>query len=240
MLDVNLAPISKIAFIDIWRKDFSTYGIHTSSAFAKFDGCLLFMNMLLKESRSAERAKREYRRELHLKHQMSGWNEYYYHKEMSTRTPSLYLSFIHDAIDHAKTYVPRLSNKLKSLMRHVTPLPVKMVEIIIHGHEPNIVAHVTVTDVIQARWRSNEEAELQDGFWSIIDYGTCHQVRSQTSTDPNNSMGNKRRDVEEELQARDEIFVGEAAARSLATFVPIIDITVDLMLLLQSSDDFEC
>ncbi|KAL3698128.1 hypothetical protein R1sor_012204 [Riccia sorocarpa] len=126
MLAVNLAPISKIAFNDIWRKDFPNYGIHTSSAFAKCDDCLLFMNMLLRERRSAERAKWEHRREMHLKHQMSGRNEYYSHREMSTRTPSLYLSFIHDAMDHAKTYVPRLSDKLKSLMGHVTPLSLKL------------------------------------------------------------------------------------------------------------------
>ncbi|KAL3693150.1 hypothetical protein R1sor_006801 [Riccia sorocarpa] len=545
MLAVNLAPISKIAFNDIWRKDFPNYGIHTSSAFAKCDDCLLFMNMLLRERRSAERAKWEHRREMHLKHQMSGRNEYYSHREMSTRTPSLYLSFIHDAMDHAKTYVPRLSDKLKSLMGHVTPLPLKVVGIINHGHEPNVVAHVTVTgiwksdpnytvssiakqlrdyetyfsgdctgdlafnitpvhplfaalldgdvfkttvlekkdlsreeyfglqqqqdidegrrlkmlppnlyiqldnsakdnknwavmafcselvargccktitmsflvvghthedvdaffskvnaaqarrsieslphflevvhnaqsskayprlihevadykrhvadyvvkiegqsapvsfkfwmrdnipiyqvketysgkwvpehgrtlwkredpesptnfnvqlppdqdpklnemiapyakkvevsgfirnyikhkeelqagtnpstdvfaqdqcliqywknvaDVVQAGWTSNEESELQEAFWLITDYGTGHQVPSQTSTNPN-SMGNKRREVEEELQARDEIFVGEAAARSLATFVRIIDITAGLMLLLRPSDDFEC
>ncbi|KAL3699729.1 hypothetical protein R1sor_017751 [Riccia sorocarpa] len=498
MLAVNLARISKIAFNDIWRKDFPNYEIHTSSAFAKCDDCLLFMNMLLRERRSAERAKWEHRQEMHLKHQMSGRNEYYSHREMSTRTPSLYLSFIHDAMDHAKTYVPRLSDKLKSLMRHVTPLPLKVVGIINHDHEPNVVAHVTVTgiwksdpnytvssiakqlrdyetyfigdctgdlafnttlvhplfaalldgdvfkttvlekkglsreeyfdlqqqqdigegrrlrmlptnlyiqldnsakdnknwavmafcselvakgccktitmsflvvghthedvdaffsevnaaqagkniessstlfgssaqhtifqgissidprehgrtlwkrqdpesptnfnvqlppdqnpklnemiapyakkvevsgfirnyikhkeelqagtdprtdifaedqcliqywknvaDVVQAGWRSSEESELQDGFWPITDYGTGHQIPSQTSTNPN-SMGNTRREVEEELQARDEIFVGEAAARSLATFVPIIDITAGLMLLLRPSDDFEC
>ncbi|KAL3700480.1 hypothetical protein R1sor_018502 [Riccia sorocarpa] len=422
---------------------------------------------------------------------MSGRNEYYSQREMSTRTPSLYLSFIHDAMDHAKTYVPRLSDKLKSLMGHVTPLPLKVVGIINHGHEPNVVDHVTVTgiwksdpnytvssiakqlrdyetyfsgdctgdlafnttpvhplfaalldgdvftttvlekknlsreeyfglqqqqdidegrrlrmlppnlyiqldnsakdnknwavmafcselvargccktitmsflvvghthedvdaffskvnaaqagrsieslphflevketyggkwvpehgrtlwnredpesptnfnvqlppdqdpklnemiapyakkvevsgfirnyikhkeelqagtdpstdvfaedqcliqywknvaDVVQAGWTSNEESELQEAFWPITDYGTGHQVPSQTSTNLN-SMGNSRREVEEELQARDEIFVGEAAARSLATFVPIKDITAGLMLLLRPSDDFQ-
>ncbi|KAL3698129.1 hypothetical protein R1sor_012205 [Riccia sorocarpa] len=96
-----------------------------------------------------------------------------------------------------------------------------------------------VADVVQAGWRSNEESELQEAFWPITDYGTGHQVPSQTSTNPN-SMGNTRREVEEELQARYEIFVGEAAARSLATFVPIIDIMAGLMLLLRPSNDFEC
>ncbi|KAL3697928.1 hypothetical protein R1sor_012004 [Riccia sorocarpa] len=487
MLAMNLAPISKIAFNDIWRKDFPNYGIHTSSAFAKCDDCLLFMNMLLRDRKSAERAKWEHRREMHLKHQMSGRNEYYSHREMSTRTPSLYLSFIHDAIYHAKTYVPRLSDKLKSLMGHVTPLPLKVVGIINHGHEPNVMAHTTVlekkglsweeyfdlqqqqdigegrrlrmlppnlyiqldnsakdnknwavmafcselvargccktitmsflvvghthedvdaffskvnasqagksieslphflevvhnvqsskaylrlihevadykrhvadyivkiegqsapvafkfwmrdnipvyqvketycgkwvsehgrtlwkrqdpesptnfnvqlppdqnpkvnemiapyakkvevsgfirnyikhkeelqagtdpstdvfaedqcliqywknvADVVQAGWRSSEESELQEGFWPITDYGTGHQIPSQTSTNPN-SRGTTHREVEEELRARDEIFVGEAAARSLATFMPIIDITAGLMLLLRPSDDFEC
>ncbi|KAL3698901.1 hypothetical protein R1sor_012977 [Riccia sorocarpa] len=405
---------------------------------------------------------------------MSGRNEYYSHREMSTRTPSLYLSFIHDAMDHAKTYVPRLSDKLKSLMGHVTPLPLKLRDyetyfigdctrdlafnttpvhplfaalldgdvfkttvlekkglsreeyfdlqqqqdigegrrlrmlppnlyiqldnsakdnknwtvmafcselvaigccktitmsflVVGHTHEdvdaffskvnvaqagksieslphflevvhnaqsskayPRLIHEVAdykrhvahyivkiegqsapvafkfwirdnipvyqvkeiyggkwvpehgrtlwkrqdpesptnfnvqlppdqnpklnemiapyakkveywknVADVVQAGWRSNDESELQEAFWPITDYGTGHQVPSQTSTDPS-SMGNTRREVEEELQARDEIFVGEAAARSLATFVPIIDIVAGLMLLLRPSDDFKC
>ncbi|KAL3699375.1 hypothetical protein R1sor_017397 [Riccia sorocarpa] len=97
-----------------------------------------------------------------------------------------------------------------------------------------------VADVIQAGWRFDEESEFQDAFWLITDYGTSHQVPSQTSTDPSNSMGNTCREAEEELQTRDEIFVGEAAARSLATFVPIIDVTDGLMLLLRPSDNFEC
>ncbi|KAL3687924.1 hypothetical protein R1sor_014233 [Riccia sorocarpa] len=168
MLAVNLAPISKIAFNDIWRKDFPNYGIHTSSAFAKCDDCLLFMNMLLRERRSAERAKWEHRREMHLKHQMSGRNEYYSHREMSTRTPSLYLSFIHDAMDHAKTYVPRLSDKLKSLMGHVTPLPLKVVGIINHGHEPNVVAHVTVTGI----WKSDPNYTVSSIAKQLRDYET--------------------------------------------------------------------
>ncbi|KAL3682633.1 hypothetical protein R1sor_000655 [Riccia sorocarpa] len=165
---VNLAPISKIAFNDIWRQDFPNYGIRTSSAFAKCDDCLLFMNMLLRERRSVERAKREHHRELHLKHQMSGRNEYYSHREMSTRTPSLYLSFIHDGMDHAKTYVRRLSDKLKSLMEHVTPLPLKVVGIINHGHEPNVVVHVTVIGI----WKSDPNYIFSSIAKQIRDYET--------------------------------------------------------------------
>ncbi|KAL3689909.1 hypothetical protein R1sor_016218 [Riccia sorocarpa] len=106
----------------------------------------------------------------------------------------------------------------------------------VSGFIRNYIKH---KEELQAGWRSNEESELQEAFWPITDYGTGHQVPSQTSTNPN-SIGNTRREVEEELQARDEIFVGEAAARSLATFVPIIDITAGLMFLLRPSDDFEC
>ncbi|KAL3690578.1 hypothetical protein R1sor_016887 [Riccia sorocarpa] len=120
------------------------------------------------ERRSAERAKWEHRREMHLKHEMSGRNEYYSHREMSTRTPSLYLSFIHDAMDHAKTYVPRLSDKLKSLMRHVIPLPLKVVGIINHGHEPNVVAHVTVAGI----WKSDPNYTVSSIAKQLRDYET--------------------------------------------------------------------
>ncbi|KAL3686796.1 hypothetical protein R1sor_013105 [Riccia sorocarpa] len=168
MLAVNLVPISKIAFNDIWRKNFPDYGIHTSNAFAKCDYCLLFMNILLRERRSAKRAKWEHRREMHLKHQMSGQNEYYSHSEMSTRTSSLYLSFIYDTMDHAKTYVPRLSYKLKSLMGHVTSLPLKVVGIINHGHESNSVAHVTVTCI----WKSDPNYIVSSIAKQLRDYET--------------------------------------------------------------------
>ncbi|KAL3686031.1 hypothetical protein R1sor_004053 [Riccia sorocarpa] len=118
------------------------------------------------ERRSAERAKWEHDREMHLKHQMSGRNEYYSHMEMSTRTPSLYFSFIHDAMDHSKTYVRRLRDKLKSLMEHVTPLPLKVVGIINHGHEPNVVAHITVTGI----WKSDPNYTISSVAKQLRDY----------------------------------------------------------------------
>ncbi|KAL3683028.1 hypothetical protein R1sor_001050 [Riccia sorocarpa] len=105
---------------------------------------------------------------MHLKHQMSGRNEYYSHREMLTRTSSLCLSFIHDAMDHAKTYVLRLSDKLKSLMGHVTPLPLKVVGIINHGHEPNVVAHVTVTSI----WKSDPNYTVSSIAKQLRDYET--------------------------------------------------------------------
>ncbi|KAL3701986.1 hypothetical protein R1sor_020008 [Riccia sorocarpa] len=71
-------------------------------------------------------------------------------------------------MDHAKTYVPRLSDKLKSLMGHVTPLPLKVVEIINHGHEPNVVAHVTVTCI----WKSNPNYTVSSIAKQLRDYET--------------------------------------------------------------------
>ncbi|KAL3691239.1 hypothetical protein R1sor_004890 [Riccia sorocarpa] len=80
MIAVNMAPISKVALENIWKKDFPNYGIHNSSAFAKCAKCIYFMNMLHRERRSAERAKWEHQREMHLKHQMSGRTMYYTHR----------------------------------------------------------------------------------------------------------------------------------------------------------------
>ncbi|KAL3699738.1 hypothetical protein R1sor_017760 [Riccia sorocarpa] len=45
MVAVNMTPISKAAFENIWKKDFPNYGIHNSSAFAKCAQCIYFMNM---------------------------------------------------------------------------------------------------------------------------------------------------------------------------------------------------
>ncbi|KAL3681608.1 hypothetical protein R1sor_024564 [Riccia sorocarpa] len=47
-------------------------------------------------------------------------------------------------------------------------------------------------------------------------------------------------EAQEELRARDEIFVGVASARKFANFVLMIDIANGLMLLIRPSDDFEC
>ncbi|KAL3691701.1 hypothetical protein R1sor_005352 [Riccia sorocarpa] len=144
MIAVDLAPISRVAFENIWKKDFPNYGIHNSSAFAKCETCIHYMNMLHRERRSAERSKWENLREMHLKHQMSGRNVYYSHRQLSTTEPTVYLSFIHDAMDLSKTIILRLSEKHKSLMGQVQPLPLKVIGILNHGHEPSVVAHVAV------------------------------------------------------------------------------------------------
>ncbi|KAL3686046.1 hypothetical protein R1sor_004068 [Riccia sorocarpa] len=124
---VGMIEISRVAFDNLWKKEFPNYGMHNSSAFAKCLLCVKFTTMLQRERRSAERAKLELDRKKHLKHQMSGRTVYYSHRELSTSSPSLYLSFIHDAMDLAKTIVPRLCDKVKTLMRSVQPLPLKEV-----------------------------------------------------------------------------------------------------------------
>ncbi|KAL3697585.1 hypothetical protein R1sor_011661 [Riccia sorocarpa] len=73
---------------------------------------------------------------------MSRRTVYYSHRELSTSSPSLYLSFIHDAMDLAKTIIPRLYDKVKTLMGSVQPLPLKVIGILNHGHEPGVVAHM--------------------------------------------------------------------------------------------------
>ncbi|KAL3676034.1 hypothetical protein R1sor_025982 [Riccia sorocarpa] len=139
---VGMTAISRVAFDNLWKKEFPNYGMHNSNAFAKCLLCVKFTTMLQRERRSAERAKLELDREKHLKHQMSGRTVYYSHIELSTSSPSLYLSFIHDAMDLAKTIIPRLCDKVKTLMGSVQPLPLKVIRILNHGHEPRVVAHL--------------------------------------------------------------------------------------------------
>ncbi|KAL3675618.1 hypothetical protein R1sor_025566 [Riccia sorocarpa] len=167
---VGMTAISRVAFDNLWKKEFPNYGMDNSSAFAKCLLCVKFTTMLQRESRSAERAKLELDREKHLKHQMSGRTVYYSHRELSTSSPSLYLSCIHDAMDLAKTIIPRLCDKVKTLMGSVQPLPLKVIGILNHGHEPRVVAHVTVGGL----WKSDPNYTITSIAKQLRDYENFH------------------------------------------------------------------
>ncbi|KAL3680941.1 hypothetical protein R1sor_023897 [Riccia sorocarpa] len=167
---VGMTAISMVAFDNLWKKEFPNYGMHNSSAFAKCLLCVKFTTMLQRERRSAERAKLELDREKHLKHQMSGRTVYYSHRELSTSSPSLYLSFIHDAMDLAKTIIPRLCDKVKTLMGSVQPLPLKVIGILNHGHEPRVVAHVTVGGL----WKSDSNYTITSIAKQLRGYENFH------------------------------------------------------------------
>ncbi|KAL3691569.1 hypothetical protein R1sor_005220 [Riccia sorocarpa] len=167
---VGMIAISRVAFDNLWKKEFPNYGMHNSSAFAKCLLCVKFTTMLQRERRSAERAKLELDMEKHLKHQMSGRTVYYSHRELSTSSPSLYLSFIHDAMDLAKTIIPRLCDKVKTLMGSVQPLPLKVIGILNHGHEPGVVAHVTVGGL----WKSDPNYTITSIAKQLRDYENFH------------------------------------------------------------------
>ncbi|KAL3682502.1 hypothetical protein R1sor_000524 [Riccia sorocarpa] len=167
---VGMTAISRVAFDNLWKKEFPNYGMHNSSTFAKCLLCVKFTTMLQCERRSAERAKLELEREKHLKHQMSGRTVYYSHREFSTSSPSLYLSFIHDVMDLAKTIIPRLCDKVKTLMGSVLPLPLKVIGILNHGHESGVVAHVTVGGL----WKSDPNYTITSIAKQLRDYENFH------------------------------------------------------------------
>ncbi|KAL3697524.1 hypothetical protein R1sor_011600 [Riccia sorocarpa] len=112
MIAVGLAPISRVAFENIWKKDFPNYGIHNSSAFAKCETCIHYMNML--------------------------------HRERS--------------------------EKHKSLMDQVQPLPLKVIGILNHGHEPSVVAHVSVGGL----WPSDPNLTITSIAKQLRDYETYY------------------------------------------------------------------
>ncbi|KAL3682589.1 hypothetical protein R1sor_000611 [Riccia sorocarpa] len=126
--------------------------------------------MLQHERRSAERAKLELDREKHLKHQMSERTFYYSHRELSTLSPSLYLSFIHNVMDLAMTIIPRICDKVKTLMGSVQPLPLKVIGILNHGHEPGVVAHVTLGGL----WKSDPNYTITSIAKQLRDYENFH------------------------------------------------------------------
>ncbi|KAL3694540.1 hypothetical protein R1sor_008191 [Riccia sorocarpa] len=380
MEEVGMTAISRVAFDNLSKKEFPNYGMHNCSAFAKCLLCVKFTTMLQRERRSAERAKLELDREKHLKHQMSGKTVYYSHRELSTSSPSLYLSFIHDAMDLAKTIIPRLCDKVKTLMGSVQPLPLKLKQgrtlnqilphflaVVYHAQSskayPRVIQEVddykehvkdymekitgqsapvairfymrdnipvyqvqenyggewvppygrtvwkrcepepetnfqvvlpprqdpvakglmcphakkveilgyirnyitykkemqlkadptsshywednaliqywtNVSDVFQAGWPSEENQLLQESFWPSTNHGTGYSLGGPSTE--NLALVLHHGEAQEELRARDEIFVGAASARKFANFVPMIDIANGLMLLIRPSDDFEC
>ncbi|KAL3676630.1 hypothetical protein R1sor_026578 [Riccia sorocarpa] len=101
---------------------------------------------------------------------MSGRTVYYTHRELSSTNPNLYLSFIHDAMDHSKTIIPRLTDKVKSLMGQVQPFPLKVVGILNHGHEPGVVAHVSVSGL----WPSDLNYTITSIAKQLRDYESYH------------------------------------------------------------------
>ncbi|KAL3681000.1 hypothetical protein R1sor_023956 [Riccia sorocarpa] len=101
---------------------------------------------------------------------MSGRTVYYTHSELSSTNPNLYLSFIHDAMDHSKTIISRLIDKVKSLMGQIQPFPLKVVGILNHGHEPGVVAHVSVGGL----WPSDPNYTITSIAKQLRDYENYH------------------------------------------------------------------
>ncbi|KAL3696597.1 hypothetical protein R1sor_010673 [Riccia sorocarpa] len=97
------------------------------------------------------------------------------HTELSSTNPNLYLSFIHDAMDHSKTIIPRLTNKVKSLMGQVQPFPLKVVGILNHGHKPGVVAHVSVSGL----WPSDPNYTISSIAKQLRDYENYHSGKTR-------------------------------------------------------------
>ncbi|KAL3684592.1 hypothetical protein R1sor_002614 [Riccia sorocarpa] len=95
-----------------------------------------------------------------------------------------------------------------------------------------------VSDVFQAGWPSEENQPLHESFWPSTNHGTGYSLGGPSTE--NLALVLHHGEAQEELRARDEIFVGTASARKFANFVPMIDIANGLMLLIRPSDDFEC
>ncbi|KAL3696044.1 hypothetical protein R1sor_010120 [Riccia sorocarpa] len=70
---------------------------------------------------------------------------------------------------------------------------------------------------------------LMDGFWPITDYGNGQ--REMNGSTPNNDVLALvlHPEMKAEIQKKEEIFVGDAAARNLANFVPLIDVAAGLI-----------
>ncbi|KAL2642688.1 hypothetical protein R1flu_010275 [Riccia fluitans] len=79
----------------------------------------------------------------------------------------------------------------------------------------------------------------KDGFWPEIDYGTGYNVHDSSIQEDHTHI-DAQKEVEEDLDARDEIFFGQATARMIANFVPLIDIMTGMMILIRPFEEFQC
>ncbi|KAL3691240.1 hypothetical protein R1sor_004891 [Riccia sorocarpa] len=92
-------------------------------------------------------------------------------------------------MDHSKTILPRLSEKIKTLMGQVQPLPLKVVRILNHGHEPSVVAHVSIS-----------------GLWPSDPNYTITSIAKQLRDYENYYTGSKIGDLEFRNAASHELF----------------------------------
>ncbi|KAL3690187.1 hypothetical protein R1sor_016496 [Riccia sorocarpa] len=73
-------------------------------------------------------------------------------------------------MDLAKTIIPRICDKVKTLMGSVQPLPLKVIGILNHGHEPGVVAHVTIGGL----WKSDPNFTITSIAKQLRDYESYH------------------------------------------------------------------
>ncbi|CAM6086115.1 unnamed protein product [Calypogeia fissa] len=76
---------------------------------------------------------------------MSRRQAYYPHQVLAKTNPSEYLCIIHDKMDQAKMWIPRLVATPKSLFGNGIPLPVALTGMLTHGRDPGIYAHFSLT-----------------------------------------------------------------------------------------------
>ena len=131
----------------IWDKKFANFGFHRASAFAKCTICTKLRDSLSVERRKVERAALEKARAAHLREQMSRRHVYYAHRILAKRDPGNYLSIIHDKMDQAKTWIPRLETWPKSLSNLGMALPVALTGMLTHGRDPGAYAHFSLSGV---------------------------------------------------------------------------------------------
>ncbi|KAL3702388.1 hypothetical protein R1sor_020410 [Riccia sorocarpa] len=110
----------------------------------------------------------------------------------------------------------------------------------VYSHNKCLVEYWTrISSILTKGWKEVDGGLLKEGFWPVSDHGTGH-ISHGYSQDETHVPLTQRQEVEDEIQAREEIFVGQATERKLANLVPFIDILSGLMLLLRPSEDFYC
>jgi hypothetical protein len=138
-------PVTAPTLYKIWDTKFANFGFHKESAFAKCTLCTRLKEALSVERRKDERATLEKTRGAHLREQMSRRHVYYAHRILAKKDPNNYLCIIHDKMDQAKTWIPRLKILPKSLSNVGIALPIALTGMLTHGRDPGAYAHFSLS-----------------------------------------------------------------------------------------------
>jgi hypothetical protein len=132
-------------FYKLLRENFANYQFVKASIFAKCEVCTTIKEKLRGEKRQEEIQIVKAQRDKHMLEQQSRRSMYYAARNAAKSEPDKFLSIIHDKMDQAKTGIPKMTSRIKSMATGCVPLPIALTGMLTHGRQPGAFAHFSLT-----------------------------------------------------------------------------------------------